>query len=889
MSPVVNDQSVWFVGASYNSTNDQTQRFLSEGIWDTGFDDEKIHEQVKLMKVGERIAIKSTYVKKHGLPFDNKNEFVSVMAIKAIGTITENPNDGRQLKVSWTKVLPFREWYFFTSRRTIWRVSPGEWSKDALIEFTFENATQDFERFLQDPYWHDRYSKPDLKSRFAWTKFYEVVGEKLLAYKQDRKPLIEGIHEICKAHGIDYLKDEYNDGTSGPLKDICPFTAMGIFNRSMTDANRTAIAKDFATFLEIDIPTPNSFAGIPLLNNQRSMFFHYSTSRAEGDIDTNWEVFEAANQFIESDEAEARNRFMVAYDNALNVKGVKWNLTTGLYWIHPWEFPTLDTQSRNYISKKLKLSAQSNDKNEPLSSTEYLNLIDELEAGFKDDNYPVHSFPELSFTAYETTETIENKFWIEKCDVNVKGRADRLDGENALGLALWSPQKDKAGKDIYSNMRKVKEGDIIFHFADKKAIIGISVVAKPADHDFICLAGTAWGGLPGYRVELKDYIKLEKEITRNAIFEHRDLLQNLLIENKGLFYSKKLELNQGQYLTKAPEALVQLFAKIYTEISGKPLPHYIPDDNDVNTYTGVKVQNHESYTISDIVNDGCFLNKPDIENLLDRLNAKKNLILQGPPGTGKTWLARRLAFALIGSKNDANVRAVQFHPNLSYEDFVRGWRPSGDGKLTLSNGVFMEAINAAIKNPQSKFIVVIEEINRGNPAQIFGELLTLLEESKRHPSEALELCYPDADGIRRPVYIPENLYVIGTMNIADRSLALVDLALRRRFAFINLEPKFGPTWQNWVVDKCNLEKNLALDIEQRLIALNDQIAKDPRLGKQFQIGHSYVTPSKPLATGGTRKWFDLVIQTEIGPLLEEYWFDAPEEAKKAIDRLMQGW
>ena len=188
MSPVVNDQSVWFVGASYNSTNDQTQRFLSEGIWDTGFDDEKIHEQVKLMKVGERIAIKSTYVKKHGLPFDNKNEFVSVMAIKAIGEITENPNDGRQLKVSWTKVAPFREWYFYTSRRTIWRVSAGEWSKNALIEFTFENATQDFELFLQAPYWHDRYSKPDLKSRFAWTKFYEAVGEKLLAYKQDRKP-----------------------------------------------------------------------------------------------------------------------------------------------------------------------------------------------------------------------------------------------------------------------------------------------------------------------------------------------------------------------------------------------------------------------------------------------------------------------------------------------------------------------------------------------------------------------------------------------------------------------------------------------------------------------------------------------------------------------------
>ena len=132
---------------------------------------------------------------------------------------------------------------------------------------------------------------------------------------------------------------------------------------------------------------------------------------------------------------------------------------------------------------------------------------------------------------------------------------------------------------------------------------------------------------------------------------------------------------------------------------------------------------------------------------------------------------------------------MQFHPNLSYEDFVRGWRPTGDGRLSLADGVFMETIRVASKTPSSRFVVVIEEINRGNPAQIFGELLTLLEAGKRTPNEALELCYPDADGTRRPVHIPENLYVIGTMNITDRSLALVDLALRRRFAFISLQPQ----------------------------------------------------------------------------------------------------
>jgi 5-methylcytosine-specific restriction protein B len=199
----------------------------------------------------------------------------------------------------------------------------------------------------------------------------------------------------------------------------------------------------------------------------------------------------------------------------------------------------------------------------------------------------------------------------------------------------------------------------------------------------------------------------------------------------------------------------------------------------------------------------------------------------------------------------------------------------------------MQAINAASKDSSSKFVVVIEEINRGNPAQIFGELLTLLEAGKRTPSEALELCYADADGMHRPVHIPENLHVIGTMNIADRSLALVDLALRRRFAFVELGPRLGNAWRNWVVGKRNVEPALAADIERRIGELNSHI--HVRLGKQFRIGQSYITPDHRLEDGGTRKWFQQVVETEIGPLLDEYWFDSPDEAQKACARLTEGW
>lgn len=729
--------TTWFVGASYGSKDDQMPRFLENGIWENGYDD-KLLDMVRAMQPGERIAIKAAYTRKHGLPFDNRGRTVSVMGIKAIGTITENLNDGKRVKVDWAQAGPVREWYFYTHRGTVWRVQPGDWMNDALIAFAFDGVPQDVDRFRNEPFWRERYGtiSPE-KQRFAWTDFYEAVAEKLLSYKENRTPLIEGIHEIAsRVPGLTYLQDKFPDGTSGPLQDICPFTAMGTFNRSMTDANRKSIAGELAKFLGVTVPVPPSFEGIPVLNNQRSWFFSYADKRGAGDIDALWHVFAAASKLEESDQSEDRDAFIQAYDAATQVWGVAWNLSTGLYWAHPWDFLTLDSQSRHYINKRLGLSIEITAPQGPCNGQAYLKLLDNLRSRFSEDDYPVHSFPDLSLAS-----------WMYK---------DPVDEFVSTGDGASTATEDQQA-----------EGGVHEAFQ----------VAAPI----------------------------------------------------------------------------------------------VP------------------YSVEDILKEGCFLDRAEIDLLLDRLRTKKNLILQGPPGTGKTWLAKRLAFALMGQKDDSKVRAVQFHPNLSYEDFVRGWRPTGEGKLSLADGVFMEAIKAARKEPSSKFLVVIEEINRGNPAQIFGELLTLLEAGKRTPSEALELCYPDADGVRRPVHIPENLYVIGTMNIADRSLALVDLALRRRFAFVGLEPRLGSVWRQWVVKSCGIDEALVTEIEQRIVDLNERIASDARLGKQFRIGHSYVTPVHRVEAGDTKKWFRQVVETEIGPLLEEYWFDAPDEAHKATAQLIQGW
>ncbi|MCY4558183.1 MAG: AAA family ATPase [Chloroflexi bacterium] len=291
-----------------------------------------------------------------------------------------------------------------------------------------------------------------------------------------------------------------------------------------------------------------------------------------------------------------------------------------------------------------------------------------------------------------------------------------------------------------------------------------------------------------------------------------------------------------------------------------------------------------AYSLDDIRADGSFLDQGQLEVMLQRLQDKRNLILQGPPGTGKTWLAKKLAYALIERKDEEKVRPMQFHPNLSYEDFVRGWRPQGDGSLALVDGPFLQVVEDAREDPDSDYVMVIEEINRGNPASIFGEMLTLLESDKRNPEEALALAYPRDAGER--VYVPPNVYVIGTMNLADRSLAMVDLALRRRFAFFDLEPMLNATWREWVQGQCGIADAFLDIISQRINSLNEEIATDRNLGRQFRIGHSFVTPAPGTSIEDPGEWFEQIVETEIVPLLHEYWFDDPDRVSQARSKLL---
>lgn len=291
--------------------------------------------------------------------------------------------------------------------------------------------------------------------------------------------------------------------------------------------------------------------------------------------------------------------------------------------------------------------------------------------------------------------------------------------------------------------------------------------------------------------------------------------------------------------------------------------------------------NSNRYTREDALKD-LFIPDDQFERMHRALQSRKNLVLQGPPGTGKTFMARRLAWCLIGAKNPDVVAMVQFHQAYAYEDFVQGYRPTEEGGFKLRNGVFFEFCEKARATPDIPHVLVIDEINRGNLSRIFGELLMLVEADKRDEEYAVSLTYGEPDD---RFYVPPNLHVLGLMNTADRSLAVVDYALRRRFAFETLEPAFGKEkFRRFLVDKRGVAEEFAEKIDRRLEELNERIAGDSELGRGFCIGHSYFVPGE--GEGVSQEWYEEVVRTQIEPLLAEYWFDSPDKAKKAVEELL---
>ena len=354
----------------------------------------------------------------------------------------------------------------------------------------------------------------------------------------------------------------------------------------------------------------------------------------------------------------------------------------------------------------------------------------------------------------------------------------------------------------------------------------------------------------------------------------RKWLENISIQESSI----TAYLNHVDLMSKESQEDGLLSKSLYEFDNYKELEEYIPiiinsekfktrsqNSNNINS----AALNHyieflKNYYDKDLFLEEVFMNDSEYEKIYKLLMRKKNIILKGSPGVGKTFMARRLAYSIIGKKAKDQVLSVQFHQSYSYEDFIEGIRPNKDGKFVLTPGVFKEFVDVAKNNRDKDYFVIIDEINRGNLSKILGELMKLIEYDKRDKEDVI-LPYS-----KESFTIPENIFIIGTMNTADRSLAMVDYALRRRFAFIQVNPAFNnPKFSNWLIEKNNIKENDVNLLCNKMIALNEAIDDD--LGEGFEIGHSYFVDN--LDSNNFTQSYKDIIDYEIIPLLEEYWFD----------------
>ncbi len=318
-----------------------------------------------------------------------------------------------------------------------------------------------------------------------------------------------------------------------------------------------------------------------------------------------------------------------------------------------------------------------------------------------------------------------------------------------------------------------------------------------------------------------------------------------------LYLGRSAEKNEeGSFIWKLRDELSEALNKVDL--------NYIDKNIISEASTNLSLNQNKKYTKENFLKD-VYISEEKYDKLVTVLKRKKNIILQGAPGVGKTFLAKRLAYSIMGEKDDEYIKFIQFHQNYSYEDFIMGYRPIEEG-FELKYGIFYNFCQKATKNPDKDYFFIIDEINRGNLSKIFGELLMLIEADYR--DEKATLAYTGSD-----FSIPKNLHIIGMMNIADRSLAMIDYALRRRFSFFDIEPAFDSEgFSNYQKEFSNKTFN---ELIEKIKKLNEAIAQDQSLGKGFRIGHSYFCNAEEC----TLEWMKDIVEFDIFPMLSEYWFD----------------
>lgn len=723
----------------------------------------------------------------------------------------------------------------------------------------------------------------ETKTNCTWIGFYQELASAILPYKDDRKGLIEKLQTLYESIGMKLPK---LDSSSVP-PDIDPYTVYGLFNKGISEENRKKIIAAIAKAFSIRTEQPRDFDGIPVLNNLNATFYAFvgDDRRGEHDIDNLWRVFEAELALAASDTAENRRLFVEAFNATVVQFGLGWKLTMGLYWVRPLSFINLDSRNRWFMGDVAKTGPSiagivPKEKDSPIHNGEqYLAICDAIRAELGSDTCPYADFPSLSNAAFVESERVNKekkaaeKAAEKEAEDNALGDADVVTAHYWLyapghGAAMWDDfykrgvmglgweelgdlrkysTKEELRRDLVETfggdtsqknsahanwqfVHDINPGDIIFAKRGMSEIIGRGIVEGDYEYD-----AEATDGYP--------HIRRVKWTHRGSWTREKKFAQKTLTD-----------------VTDYPDFVAEI-ASLFVD----PVEETI-DDEPVVDYPEY---NREMFLTE------AYMSEEQYDTLVGVLRSKKNIILQGAPGVGKTFVAKRLAYSMMGVKDPERVQMVQFHQSYSYEDFIEGCRPSADG-FELEKGSFYTFCKRAAEDDENDYFFIIDEINRGNLSKIFGELFMLIENDKRGPKNKLQLLYS-----RELFHVPSNVYIIGMMNTADRSLAMLDYALRRRFAFFDLKPGFGS--DGFAAYRDGLGSERLNDLLGCVVRLNEAIAADETLGEGFCIGHSYFCGMR--AEDVTDAKLSAIVEYELVPMLREYWFDEPGKVREWVDAL----
>lgn len=698
--------------------------------------------------------------------------------------------------------------------------------------------------------------------KFLWIDFYQEFAQKLVTYRDNRLDLIKKVKEMYELSGISMPTLEKDN----ILVDIDPFTVFGLFNKKLKDDNRIKLLEAIAKLFDLKSKVPTSFESLPVLNPQNATYYRFVDERDDGDIDDLWSLFISAIEYDKNPISENKENVSHYFDIVNNQKGNgNSKITMGLYWIAPDTFLNLDSRNQWFIFKSGKFPSKILDGIESLDSkiysADYFKIIEKVKTYLQSPESKWKNFKELSFEAWKYSEEVNKKNQELKM---VAESSALMDDENETirywvyapgeGSYMWDDfykrgvmaigWNEIGDLSLFKNKSEIKEA--------MKKIYGPNLSYQNATHATWQFAN---------EMKVGDIIFVKKG--RSQLIGRGIVTSDYFYDSEAEEYNHIRTVNwthHGEWPYPGKAAMKTLTdVTPYIDVVEK-LKNIFDDDTSEDVEEVEK--SYSSYTKEDFLND-VFMSEEEYERLRSVLVFKKNIILQGAPGVGKTYAAKRLAYSLIGEKNAERVKMVQFHQSYSYEDFIMGFRPSDIG-FELRKGTFYNFCKRAELDSVNDYFFIIDEINRGNLSKIFGELFMLLENDKRGAS--LQLVYSD-----EKFSIPDNLYIIGMMNTADRSLAMLDYALRRRFAFFELQPGFDTDGFKTYQSNINNRKldNLIACVKN----LNYAIATDESLGEGFCIGHSYFCNLTPESVND--QVISNIVEYELIPLLKEYWFDEP--------------